>query len=81
MVCASIAQSSIDMIEIDVRVPGTDDNLMRLQSSHVTHHEAQERVACNVERDTEADIRTSLIDQDGQLVARRDELECEMIGR
>ena len=65
----------VEMIQIEMRIAESVDELARLQTGHLRHHHREQRIGRDVERHAEEDIGRALIELAGELAVADIELE------
>ena len=71
----------VEMIVVEVRVAEGVDELAGLKAGYLRHHLREQRVARDVERDTEEDVGAALVELAAQLSVSDEELEEAMARR
>src|SRR5690349_5166270 len=69
------------VIVVQVHVPEAVHEVTRREIADLGHHQRQQRVGRDIERDAEKDVRAPLIELAGQLAVRDVELEQAVAGR
>src|SRR5689334_98660 len=72
---AELLARLFDVIEIQMRVAESMYEFTGLQAANLRHHHREQRIGCDVERDTEKNVSAALIELARQPALRHIELE------
>lgn len=64
-----------DVVEVDVGISQNVHKLARLEAADLSHHEGEQRIGCDIEGDTQPQVRATLVHLAGQLPVGHEELQ------